>query len=89
MSTTATFSDLVLFAYNELTEEDHLFFEHEISMDSEMKEDYNGIISVKNILNSYHEDPSDDVVNKLLNYSAALNCFKLPSSTGDSFILVN
>ncbi len=89
MSKIATFSDLVLFAYNELSEKDHLFFEKEMKTDSEMKKDYNGIVSVKKILNTFHQEPSEDVINKLMNYSSALNCFKLPLLTGDTFVLVN
>lgn len=87
MNKTFTFDDLILLAYNETTKTETEEICDFLSTDEEMCEEYLSILAVKNNLNNLNSDPSENIIQGLINYSKAVEVFRVkPDVETVSFI---
>lgn len=87
MNKTFTFNRLILLAYNETSKSETEEICHSLSDDEEMLEEYLSIQSIKKDLDQLFYDPSDEIISGLINYSNALEVFKVnPDVKTVSFI---
>lgn len=87
MNKTFTFDHLILLAYNETSKTETEEICQFLSDDKEMLGEYLSIQSVKNNLDQLHYDPSDEIISGLINYSKALEVFRVkPDVETASFI---
>ena len=84
-----TSDDLILFAYNETGKEKTNEITQALDEDKELREEYNSITGVKQELDSVKELPSRSVIDNILNYSKALNVFKLTPAVETGIFIVN
>jgi hypothetical protein len=84
-----TSDDLILFAYNETGKEKTNEITQALDEDKELREEYNSIAGVKQELDSVKESPSRRVIDNILNYSKALNVFKLKPAVETGIFIVN
>jgi hypothetical protein len=89
MHKTFTLDDLILFAYNETGNEKSAEIIKALGEDEEFLEEYESIIDVQHQLDSIKETPSRNVIDNILNYSKALNVFKLKPPVETGFAIVN
>ena len=76
MKKTFTINDLILFAYNELDEQEIKDISKAIEEDDCLKKIYNSFSKSKKLLDNYLEKPSDSVTNNILNLSKSLSILK-------------
>jgi hypothetical protein len=84
-----TSDDLILFAYNETGKEKTDEIRKALNEDKKLREEYKAISGVKQQLDSVKESPSTRVINNILNYSKALNVFKLKPAVETGIFIVN
>jgi hypothetical protein len=89
MKKTFTLDDLILFAYNETGEEISAEIIEAFSEDKELLDEYNSIVEVQSALDLKHPGPSEQTISNILNYSRALNVFKLKPAVNTCFVVVN
>ena len=89
MNKTCTLDDLILFAYNETRDQKSCDVIDAILEDDELLDEFNSIIAVQSALNSRNCKPSEQTMNNILNYSKALNVFKLKPAVNTRFVVVN
>jgi len=89
MNKTYTPEELILFAYNETGDKKSRKIIEALGNDEALREEYNSIISVQTALNSMQRVPSEQTINYILNYSRALNVFKLKPAVNTCFVVVN
>jgi len=84
-----TSDDLILFAYNETGKEKTDEITKALNEDEKLREEYKAITGVKQQLDSVKESPSRKVIENILNYSKALNVFKLKPAVETGIFIVN
>lgn len=89
MHKTVTFSDLILLAYNEIPCKDQLYLKEETRFNQGLQEIYEDIVFIQQLINDSASEPSDYSVDRILNYSYAVDCLKIPDPVGDVFIVSN
>lgn len=72
MHKTITFSDLLLFSYNESSAFKSAHIKSEINFNPTVRKQWVNLISVKNQLDNIQELPSDSIVKKILNYGKTI-----------------
>ena len=77
MTKTFTQDDVIRYVYCETSEKENKEIEKAILCDSQLQEMYKEFTSTKADLDKSMKDPSDRVINRILNYSKSLN---LPSN---------
>ena len=77
MIKTFTHDDVIRFVYDEMNPEEAKELSQALLCDSELEHLYNELVTMKAHLDAGMLNPSDKVVNKIMNYSKSLN---LPSS---------
>ncbi len=73
MQNIITFSDLLLFSYDESNASAKARIRDEINFNQALKKQWVKLVYLKNQLDKVQELPSDLVVNELLNYSRAVS----------------
>jgi hypothetical protein len=89
MKKTFTSDDLILFAYNETGKEKTDEITQALNEDEKLREEYKAISNVQHQLDSVKESPSRNVIDNILNYSKALNVFKLKPAVETGIFIVN
>lgn len=91
MHKTVTFSDLILLAYNEISSsEDRSYLEEKTRLDLKLKNTFDTIVFLKNVLDDDNDaEPSDELINRILGYSQAINYMKISKPVCDTFIVAN
>jgi hypothetical protein len=89
MNKTFTFDHLLLLAYNETSKSETEEICQFLSDDEEMLEEYLSILSVKDNLDEIAIDPSDDIITGLINYSNALEVFKVKPDVETVMVIKN
>ena len=84
-----TSDDLILFAYNETGKEKTAKITKALEKDEKLREEYKAITGVQHHLDSIKESPSRNVIDNILNYSKALNVFKLKPAVEKAIFIVN
>ena len=89
MNKFSTLDNLILFAYNEAgtdkTGEIIKTFRHK----KELFKGYKSIVDIQRKLDDIGEEPSENTISNIMNYSKALNVFKLKPDRNTSFVVVN
>lgn len=89
MKKTFILDDLILFAYNETGNKKTSEIIKALGEDEKLHEEYEAILGVQHQLESIKESPSRNVINNILNYSRALNVFKLKPAVETGIFIVN
>ena len=89
MNKNFTFDDLILLAYNETGDEKFQEIIKAFANNEEFLDEYNSIIEIKQKLDIIQEEPSESIINNILNYSKALNVFKLKPDVNTGIFIVN
>jgi len=89
MNKNFTFDDLILLAYNETGDEKPNEIIKAFANNEDFLDEYQSIIEIKQKLDTIQEEPSESIINNILNYSKALNVFKLKPDVNTGFFIVN
>jgi hypothetical protein len=89
MNKTFTFDHLLLLAYNETSKTETEEICQFLSEDEEMLEEYLTLQSTKDNLDQLFYDPSDDIISGLINYSNALEVFRVKPDVETVMIIKN
>jgi hypothetical protein len=81
--------DLILFAYNETGDKKTTEIIEALCRDKKLLKEYKAIKDVQRQLDSVKESPSRKVIDNILNYSKALNVFKLKPDVETGIFIVN
>lgn len=73
MIKTFTQNDVIRYVYQETSERETREIRKALLCDARLEEIYKEILSVKAELNKAQKNPSDKVINNILNYSKSLN----------------
>ena len=73
MTKTFTQNDLIRYIYHDTTEKETNDIEKELLFNNKLFEDYKNLAEVTMELDRVDENPSEKVVNKILEYSKSLN----------------
>ena len=77
MIKTFTQNDVIRYVYQETSERETREIRKALLCDAKLEEMYKEVLSMKADLNKAEKDPSDKVINNILNYSKSID---LPSS---------
>ena len=89
MNKNFTFDDLILLAYNETGDEKPNEIIKAFANNEDFLDEYQSIIEIKQKLDTIQEEPSESIINNILNYSKALNVFKLKPAVNTGIFIVN
>jgi hypothetical protein len=89
MNKTFTPNDLILLAYNETGNKKTGEIIEALNKDEELLDEYHSILNVRNILDDLYQEPAEPTISTILNYSKALNVFKLKPAVNTVFFIVN
>ena len=78
MTKTFTQDDVIRYIYQETSEKENGEIEKAMLCDAQLQEMYKDFVSIKKDLNKSQKQPSEQVINNILNYSKSLN---LPSKS--------
>ncbi|MBR9997397.1 MAG: hypothetical protein KFF73_00430 [Cyclobacteriaceae bacterium] len=73
MTKTFTQNDLIRYIYQENNEQEEKDIEEALLMDNDLFEAYREIAEITEVLNRIDLCPSDQTINKILNYSKSIN----------------
>ena len=73
MTKTFTRNDLIRYIYNETTENEKKEIEQELLLNNKLFEEYKDLAEVSMELDRFEMSPSENVINKILNFSKTLN----------------
>jgi hypothetical protein len=89
MQKTFTLENLIQFSYNETGDQESLEIIEALNENEEFLDEYLSLQDVKDSLDSIQEDPSENTIRNILNYSKALNVFNFRSSAEPGLVIVN
>ena len=89
MNKNFTFDDLILLAYNETGNKKSREIIKAFANNEEFLDEYNSIVEIKHKLDNIQEEPSESIINNILNYSKALNVFKLKPAVNTGIFIMN
>jgi hypothetical protein len=85
----ATFSDLILLACNEIPPSDQLSLKEETQFNLGLNKIFEDIVFLKKLIDDNTSEPSDESIDRILDYSRAVNYLKIPDPIGDTFLIAN
>ena len=89
MNKTYTLDDLILLSYNETGNEKTGEIKEALNKDEELLDEYHFILNIRDILDDLYQEPAESTISTILNYSKALNVFKLKPAVNTGFFIVN
>ena len=89
MKRTYTFDDLILLSYNETSDDQINGIVETLNSNEELLDEYLSIAAIQRKLDSIHDEPSEITINNILNYSKAVNVFKLKPAVNTGIFIVN
>jgi len=89
MNRTCTLDDLILLAYNETCDEQIEGIVEALNSNEEFLDEYLSIAAIQQSLDTIREEPSETTINNILNYSKAVNVFKLLPAVNTGIFIVN
>jgi hypothetical protein len=82
MKQTLTFENLVLFVYDEISDaREREELKQAIRNDNELYQMYNELAETREEIDGFNDSPSENVINRILNYSKALNVIEMSDHT--------
>jgi hypothetical protein len=73
MIITFTPNDVIRYFYNETSQTENKELEKALLLDSDLMEVYEQLLNLGGLMNKIHEEPSQKVVDNILNYSKSQN----------------
>lgn len=89
MNRNFTLDDLILLAYNETGDEQIDGIVEALNSNEEFLDEYLSIATIQQELDKIREEPSETAINNILNYSKAVNVFKLLPAVNTGIFIVN
>jgi len=89
MNRNFTLDDLILLAYNETGDEQIDGIVEALNSNEEFLDEYLSIATIQQELDRIREEPSETTINNILNYSKAVNVFKLLPAVNTGIFVVN
>jgi hypothetical protein len=89
MNRNFTLDDLILLAYNETGDEQIDGIVEALNLNEEFLDEYLSIATIQQELDKIREEPSESTINNILNYSKAVNVFKLLPAVNTGIFIVN
>lgn len=89
MNKIITPNDLILFAYNETGNEKTREILKKLDEDEELRAEYQSLCDIQRELDSCRAEPPQRIIDNILNFSRALNVFKVSPDVGSAVFVVN